>query len=83
MTDQTDREAAARAIAESKGFIYWPGGDEPPVDWDGGPYLCRDGGIYHMRGYDWQHGTRAWSATADWDCIGYKRRAQARKNRRG
>lgn len=65
----------ARQTAERMGFIYWPGGDEPPADWDGGPYLCRDGGVYHMRGYDWRHGTGCWNPTADWDRIGYKARA--------
>lgn len=73
MTTTPDaREVAARQTAERMGFIYWPGGDEAPADWDGGPYLCRDGEVYHMRGYDWRHGTGCWNPTADWDRIGYK-----------
>ena len=42
-----------------------------PSDWDGGPYLCRDGGMYHMRGYGWGHGLGCWKATAVWDRVGY------------
>ena len=67
-----DIEANARALAEAKGYIYWGGGQAPPVDWDGGPYLCRDGDEYIMRGYDWAHGTGCWNETADWDRIGYR-----------
>ncbi len=63
---------AAKAMAEAAGMTYWPGGDAAPADWDGGPYLCRDGGLYHMRGYDWRHGTNAYAKTADWDRIGYR-----------
>lgn len=47
-----------------------------PSDWDGGPYLCRDGGMYHMRGYGWEHGLGCWNATADWDRIAYTAIAQ-------
>lgn len=36
-----------------------------PTDWDHGPYLCRDGGIYHMRGYGWAHGLGCWKAEAE------------------
>ena len=43
-----------------------------PRDWDGGPYLCRDGQLYHMRGYGWGHGLGCWNATADWDRIAYR-----------
>lgn len=68
-----ERIEAAERLAESKGFIYWPGGDGPPADWDGGPYLCRDGQEYYMRGYDWNHGTHCYNETADWDRIGYRR----------
>jgi len=42
-----------------------------PADWDGGPYQCRDGGMYHMRGYSWRHGEGCWNATADWDRVSY------------
>ena len=42
-----------------------------PIDWDGGPYQCRDGQLYHMRGYGWGHGLGCWNATADWDRIAY------------
>lgn len=43
----------------------------PPSDWDGGPYLCRDGGLYHMRGYGWEHGLGCWNPEADWDRVAY------------
>lgn len=43
-----------------------------PSDWDGGPYLCRDGGMYIMRGYGWQHGFGCWNPTADWDRVAYR-----------
>lgn len=42
-----------------------------PSDWDGGPYLCRDGGLYHMRGYGWEHGLYCWNPTSDWDRVAY------------
>lgn len=71
--DVAGNEASARALAESRGFVYWPGGDGPPADWDGGPYLCRDGETYWMCGYDWAHGTNCYNPTASWDRIGYKR----------
>ena len=54
------------------GMVEWHGQtEEPPEDWDGGPYLCRDGGLYHMRGYSWKHGAGCWNETADWDRIAY------------
>jgi hypothetical protein len=68
-------EPKARELAEAKGFTYWAGGQSAPDDWDGGPYLCRDGQEYHMAGYDWGHGTHCWNETADWDRIGYRRKA--------
>lgn len=71
-TPEQVAEIRAMEMAESVGFIYWPGGNEPPADWDGGPYLCRDGKTCWMRGYDWRHGTGCWNPTADWDRIGYK-----------
>lgn len=70
--DVAGNEASARALAESMGFVYWPGGEGPPADWDGGPYLCRDGKVYWFRGYDWKHGTNCLNPTACWDRIGYK-----------
>lgn len=72
--DVAAREAEARALAADRGFVYWPGGDGPPADWDGGAYLCRDGAEYLMCGYDWQHGTNCWNPTASWDRIGYRRK---------
>ena len=42
-----------------------------PKDWDGGPYLCRDGKKCAMRGYGWAHGLNSYSPTADWDRIAY------------
>jgi hypothetical protein len=71
-------EADARQMAESMGFIYWPGGDAAPADWDGEAYLCRDGKTYYLRGYGWGHGMGCWNPTADWDRIGYIARALAK-----
>jgi len=68
----SDAEKLAREMCERAGMVYWPGGDGPPADWDGGAYLCRDGGLYHMRGYDWRHGTGCHNTVADWDRIGYR-----------
>ena len=79
-TDYADvdgQELRARELASTKGFVYWPGGNEPPADWDGGPYLCRNGQVYHMSGYDWRHGTNCWNPTASWDRIGYRVKAQS------
>jgi hypothetical protein len=42
-----------------------------PSDWDGGPYLCRNGDLYHMRGYGWAHGLGCWNPEADWDRVAY------------
>lgn len=42
-----------------------------PADWDHGPYLCRDGKMYHMCGYGWQHGMYCYSSTSDYDRIAY------------
>lgn len=54
------------------GMVEWHGQtEEPPKDWDRGPYLCRDGKMYIMRGYDWGHGTFCDNPTADWDRIAY------------
>ena len=36
-----------------------------PSDWDSGPYLCRDGGMYYMRGYGWKHGEFCSNPTSD------------------
>lgn len=52
-----------------------------PSDWDGGPYLCRDGQFYHMNGYGWGHGLGCWNATADWDRIAYRRAAIAQPSK--
>ena len=43
-----------------------------PSDWDGGAYLCRDGGLYYLRGYGWEHGLGCRNPTADWDRIAYR-----------
>lgn len=57
--------------ATHAGYIYWPGGDKAPDDWDGGLVLLRDGGYMMMKGGDWQHsGNSA-------DVIGYRRRQGA------
>lgn len=58
--------------ATSKGFEYWPGGDEAPSDWTGeGEVLFRDGttGIYD--GYLWDH------TEEKADIIGYKKKDSA------
>jgi hypothetical protein len=65
------------------GMKVWNGGEEAPVDWDGGPYLCRDGKMYHMRGYGWGHGTHCWNPTADWDRIAYTPKATPDTDRLG
>src|SRR5688572_8534444 len=31
-----------KGLVEGLGFVYWPGGDQPPDDYDGGPTLNRD-----------------------------------------
>lgn len=48
-----------------------------PKDWDQGPYLCRDGGMYNMRGYGWKWGEGCWNATADWDRVAYRAKSHA------
>ena len=35
-------------------FTYWPGGDKPPVDWDAGKTLTRNGTFNH-RPVSWRH----------------------------
>lgn len=69
MTDPQIAEIAAKGMKP-----YGPSHpDYPnaPSDWDGGPYLCRDGGMYHMRGYGWEHGLFCQNATSDWDRVAY------------
>lgn len=48
-------------------FVYWPGGDAAPADWDGGLTLMNDGRIAagHM-----------WSNSGFDDVIGYTRRSE-------
>ena len=48
-------------------FVYWPGGDAAPADWDGGLTLMNDGRIKagHM-----------WSNSGFDDIIGYTRRSE-------
>ena len=80
--DKAEVERAAilaRQMAEENGFIYWPGGDAAPPDWDEGPYLCRDGKTYWMCGYDWKHGTGCWNPIASWDRIGYRTHLQGQQ----
>jgi len=48
-----------------------PNYPDAPLDWDGGPYLCRDGGMYHLRGYGWGHGMYCSNPTSDWDRVAY------------
>jgi len=55
-----------------EGMTPWDGRtEEPPEDWDRGPYLCRDGKMYIMNGYDWKFGTGCWNPTAVWDRVAY------------
>jgi hypothetical protein len=68
-------EAEIGAVALPLGMVAYgpehPDYPNAPSDWDEGPYLCRDGGMYHMRGYGWGHGINCWNPTADWDRIAY------------
>lgn len=50
----------------------WFGGEEPPADWDGEAYLCRDGKTYYLNGHSWKHGDGCYVAAADWDRIAYR-----------
>ncbi len=72
--------SALRASVPSAGMTPYdpshPDYPNAPSDWDGGPYLCRDGGLYHMRGYGWAHGLGCWNPTADWDRVAYTARAE-------
>jgi hypothetical protein len=59
-----------------EGMVPWDGRTkEPPEDWDGGAYLCRDGKMYFLNGWDWGHGTHCDNPTASWDRIAYTIRA--------
>ena len=66
---------ADELLAEHPGMVAYgpehPDYPNAPSDWDGGPYLCRDGQRYHMRGYGWAHGVGCWNETADWDRVAY------------
>lgn len=80
MTDNTEPLPSEAAVAEATPEQLTSYGPEhpdypnAPSDWDGGPYRCRDGGMYHMRGYGWEHGLGSWNTTADWDRVGYTSR---------
>ena len=54
-------------------FVYWPGGDAAPADWDGGPCLLNDGMPPALTVDDWGnpciHGD-------DFRIVGYTRRAE-------
>lgn len=58
-------------LATSRGFTYWPGGENAPEDWDGGEVLIGDGRIEHP-------GNSSWAAHCpNWCClIGYRKRAE-------
>lgn len=60
------------AVATSKGFTYWPGGESAPEDWDSsGPILFRNGDITTTHGnWTWLHDGRGY------DIIGYPRKAE-------
>jgi hypothetical protein len=66
------------------GMVEWHGQTkEPPEDWDGGAYLCRDGKMYFLNGWDWGHGTHCDNLTADWDRIAYTPRAIIERDSNG
>lgn len=46
-----------------------------PSDWDGGAYLCRDGGLYYLRGWGWAHGLNCSNPTSEWDRVAYTAQA--------
>jgi hypothetical protein len=63
-------------LALERGMEPWFGQTkEAPKDFDGGSYLCRDGNMYFLNGWDWGHGTHCDNSTACWDRIGYTRKA--------
>jgi len=64
--------AEQKAVAWKEYGKDHPDYPNAPSDWDHGPYLCRDGEVYHMRGYGWEHGLGCSQLTADWDRIAYK-----------
>lgn len=72
---RTDHDSADHLRTIPAGMKAWgpdhPDYPEGPKDWDGGPYLCRDGKMYHMCGYGWAHGLGCWNPTASWDRIAY------------
>lgn len=56
-------------------FAYWPGGDSPPDDWDGGPVLNRGGGIFkYAAGMNWRD-CHCGGVPDYGDIIGYTRKA--------
>jgi len=59
-------------LATSRGFTYWPGGDEAPSDWDGNAVLHRDGvwSPTAPRFHPWRH------INTDSDVIGYRRKPE-------
>lgn len=60
-------------LAASKGFEYWPGGDEAPSDWDGGKTLFRCGVECPLgQAYRWNHDGEG---VREKDIIGYRKRA--------
>jgi len=72
---QSSPSVSSKAGVLSAGMVPYgpshPDYPEAPSDWDGGPYLCRDGDLYHMRGYGWAHGLGCWNPTAAWDRVAY------------
>lgn len=55
-------------------FAYWPGGDNAPDDWDGGPVLNRGGDIFEdARGMDWRD-CHFEGRPSGGDIIGYTRK---------
>lgn len=65
--------------ATAAGFVYWPGGEDAPDDWDGGDVLRRCGVSYSARlsPEDWQRGYHGdIKLHAEYDIIGYHRHVE-------
>lgn len=65
-------------------FVYWPGGDAAPGDWDGDRTLKRKGHLAPTRisdRADWQRGYNGdVNNMADLDIIGYTRRIEPKRD---
>lgn len=59
--------------ATDAGYIYWPGGDKAPDDWDGGPVLLKNG----VTDKGFRSGVGSWHGGFSSSPIGYNRRQSA------